>query len=139
MPVWRQSPGMSEADRDGFLARLRPGGEGVAFAVLGGSFAEGIDLPGGSLSGVFVATLGMPAVEAGNEAVRERLEALFGSGFDYAYLVPGLRKVVQAAGRLVRSPTDRGVVHLIDPRFARPDVQALLPGWWPAMSRVVCP
>ena len=62
--------------------------------------------------------------------MRARLERLCGAGFDYAYLVPGLQKVVQAAGRVIRTPADRGVVHLLDDRFARRDVRALLPGWW---------
>ncbi len=131
IPSWRQLPAMSSAQRQQFLDRLRPGGHGVAFAVLGGSFAEGVDLPGGRLAGAFIATLGLPALDARIEAISERLDALFGSGFDYAYLIPGLRKVVQAAGRVVRSPSDRGVIYLIDPRYHRPEVKALLPGWWP--------
>ncbi|HSW17065.1 MAG TPA: helicase C-terminal domain-containing protein, partial [Ramlibacter sp.] len=53
-----------------------------------------------------------------------------GAGFDYAYLYPGLRKVTQAAGRVIRTREDRGVVYLIDDRFRRPEVQALLPAWW---------
>jgi DNA excision repair protein ERCC-2 len=54
----------------------------------------------------------------------------FGAGYDYTYLFPGLQKVVQAAGRVIRGPDDRGVLYLIDDRFARPDVQRLLPAWW---------
>jgi Rad3-related DNA helicase len=57
---------------------------------------------------------------------------MFGSGHDYAYLYPGLQKVVQAAGRVIRTPADRGVVHLMDDRFNRDEVKALLPGWWMA-------
>ncbi|MEQ9508893.1 MAG: helicase C-terminal domain-containing protein, partial [Alloalcanivorax xenomutans] len=56
--------------------------------------------------------------------------ALFGDGYDYTYLFPGLRKVVQAAGRVIRTGDDEGVVHLIDDRFAHPRVRALLPSWW---------
>ncbi|MNT93876.1 hypothetical protein D3C72_2354480 [compost metagenome] len=58
------------------------------------------------------------------------MASLFGAGYDYAYLYPGLQKVVQAAGRVIRTTEDRGVVHLIDDRFARPEVQRLLPNWW---------
>jgi Rad3-related DNA helicase len=58
------------------------------------------------------------------------MAALFGDGYDYTYLYPGLQKVVQAAGRVIRTETDRGVVHLIDDRFARREVKALLPIWW---------
>lgn len=62
--------------------------------------------------------------------MRTRLEVAFGSGYDYAYLYPGMRKVVQAAGRVIRTPEDKGVVYLIDGRFSRPAVRALLPEWW---------
>jgi Rad3-related DNA helicase len=62
--------------------------------------------------------------------MRKTLQATFGAGYDYAYLFPGIRKVVQAAGRVVRTTTDRGTVHLIDDRFTRPEVRRLLPAWW---------
>jgi Rad3-related DNA helicase len=62
--------------------------------------------------------------------MRRRMARAFGAGYDYAYLYPGIRKVVQAAGRVIRTEQDHGVVWLIDDRFARPDVQALLPAWW---------
>ncbi|WP_458524489.1 ATP-dependent DNA helicase [Onishia taeanensis] len=130
IPHWRQTRGMDEAAREAFLERFAPGGQGIGFAVLGGAFAEGIDLPGERLIGAFIATLGLPPVEARQETLRERLEARFGRGFDYAYQYPGLNKVVQAAGRVIRTPEDRGVVVLMDDRFARPEVRALLPGWW---------
>ncbi|HEV3431605.1 MAG TPA: ATP-dependent DNA helicase [Paraburkholderia sp.] len=128
--TWMQSRTMDEAQQQGFVARFVEGGSGIGFAVLGGAFGEGIDLPGTRLIGTFIATLGMPQVNPVNEAMRERMETLYGAGFDYTYLIPGLRKVVQAAGRVIRSEADSGVVHLLDDRFARPDVRALLPAWW---------
>ncbi|MCC2955212.1 ATP-dependent DNA helicase [Massilia sp. IC2-477] len=130
VPAWRQERRMSEAERNAFLDRFTPGGQGVGFAVLGGSFGEGIDLPGERLIGAFVATLGLPQVNPVNEQLRERMGAMFGAGYDYTYLYPGMQKVVQAAGRVIRTETDRGVVWLIDDRFSRPDVRALLPAWW---------
>jgi len=130
VPQWRQSAGMREDERRDFLARFAPGGQGVGFAVLGGSFGEGIDLPGDRLVGAFIATLGLPQVNPVNERMKQRLQSAFGAGFDYAYLYPGLRKVVQAAGRVIRTREDRGVVWLIDDRFCRAEVRALLPGWW---------
>ncbi len=130
VPQWRQERRMGEAAQREFLARFVEGGQGVAFAVLGGAFAEGVDLPGRRLIGAFLCTLGLPQVNPVNEQVRARMQALFGQGHDYAYLYPGLHKVVQAAGRVIRSPEDRGVVHLIDDRFARADVRRLLPAWW---------
>jgi Rad3-related DNA helicase len=130
IPVWRQARRMSEPERADFLARFAAGGRGIGFAVLGGSFGEGVDLPGDRLIGAFVATLGLPQVNPVNEQLRQRMQAMFGAGYDYAYLYPGMQKVVQAAGRVIRTEQDRGVVWLIDDRFARKDVQALLPAWW---------
>jgi len=130
VPVWRQARRMSEGERADFLARFVPGGRGIGFAVLGGSFGEGVDLPGDRLIGAFVATLGLPQVNPVNEQLRQRMQAMFGAGYDYTYLYPGMQKVVQAAGRVIRTEHDRGVVWLIDDRFARPDVQGLLPAWW---------
>jgi Rad3-related DNA helicase len=124
VPAWQQSRGMSEAQQAAFLARFEDGGRGIAFAVLGGSFGEGVDLPGDRLVGAFIATLGMPAASPLNEEIRRRL------GFDYTYLVPGLQKVVQAAGRVIRTPQDRGVLHLLDERYGQRAVRALLPRWW---------
>ncbi|WP_321925163.1 ATP-dependent DNA helicase [Paraburkholderia guartelaensis] len=128
--VWLQSRTMDEAGQQAFVARFVEGGSGIGFAVLGGAFGEGIDLPGTRLIGTFIATLGMPQVNAVNEAMRARMDTLYGDGFNYTYLIPGLRKVVQAAGRVIRTEHDRGVVHLLDDRFAQPGVRALLPTWW---------
>jgi DNA excision repair protein ERCC-2 len=136
LALWRQEPGMTDDARCAFLARFSSGSQGIGFAVLGGSFSEGIDLPGSRLFGAFVVTLGLPQINGANNILRDRLEMLFGAGFDYAYLYLGLRKVVQAAGRVIRAPSDRGVVHLIDQRFAERRVQALLPAWWPKPALV---
>lgn len=130
VPVWCQRRSMSEAERVAFLARFEPHSAGVALAVLGGSFAEGIDLPGQRLIGAFVATLGLPQVNAVNEQFRRVVDATRGAGFEYTYLYPGLRKVVQAAGRVIRTTSDRGTLYLIDERFARAAVRELLPAWW---------
>jgi DNA excision repair protein ERCC-2 len=132
VPVWEQSRGMSEPEREAFLARFTPEGQGIGFAVLGGSFGEGIDLPGRLLIGAFIATLGLPQLNPVNEEMKKRLDQRFGPerGHDYAYLYPGLQKVVQAAGRVIRTPEDEGVIHLIDDRFATPRVRRLLPDWW---------
>ncbi|MCZ2495251.1 ATP-dependent DNA helicase [Xylophilus sp. Kf1] len=132
IPLWEQSRGMDETARDAFLQRFAPAGRGIGFAVLGGVFGEGIDLPGDRLIGAFIATLGLPQLNPVNERLRERLDQRFGSGagYDYAYLFPGLQKVVQAAGRVIRSASDQGCVWLMDDRFARPATRRLLPDWW---------
>jgi len=130
VPAWCQRRGMDGAERTAFLARFADDGAGIGFAVLGGAFAEGIDLPGSRLIGAFVATLGLPQVNPVNEEMKRRLDRCAGDGYGYTYLYPGIRKVVQAAGRVIRTPTDRGHLFLIDDRFGRPQVQRLLPAWW---------
>jgi len=130
VPHWCQSRRMQEGEQREFLARFTDTSQGIAFAVLGGAFAEGIDLPGQRLIGAFVATLGLPQVNPVNEQIRARMQDLFGAGYDYTYLYPGLRKVVQAAGRVIRTEDDEGAVVLIDDRFQRAEVRALLPRWW---------
>jgi len=132
VPFWEQTRGMQEAARSAFLDRFTEHSKGVGFAVLGGAFAEGIDLPGNRLIGAFIATLGLPQVNPVNEQFKARLEQLFGRGlgYDYTYLYPGLQKVVQAAGRVIRTQSDEGVVHLIDDRFGRSQIRRLLPSWW---------
>ncbi|SFB84810.1 ATP-dependent DNA helicase [Massilia yuzhufengensis] len=137
VPAWRQERRMSELERAAFLERFTLKGRGVGFAVLGGSFGEGIDLPGTRLIGAFVATLGLPQVNPVNEQLRERMQAMFGAGYDYTYLYPGMQKVVQAAGRVIRTEDDRGVVWLIDDRFGKPDVRGLLPAWWDVDKRFI--
>jgi len=132
IPRWEQAPGMDERAREAFLARFVPDGQGVGFAVLGGAFGEGVDLPGSRLIGAFVATLGLPQVNPVNEQFKQRLGRQFGAGFDYAYLYPGVRKVIQAAGRVIRGDQDRGVLLLIDERFAEPRVRQMFPDWWQA-------
>jgi Rad3-related DNA helicase len=130
IPIWCQERGMSEPDRESFLRRFAPQGRGIGFAVLGGAFGEGIDLPGTRLIGAFIATLGLPQVTAVNEEMQRRMQLLFGAGYAYTYLYPGLQKIVQAAGRVIRTTEDQGSVYLMDERFAQPDVRRLLPRWW---------
>ncbi|MCW5654508.1 ATP-dependent DNA helicase [Hydrogenophaga sp.] len=130
IPVWSQSRGMTEPQRESFIARFTEDSQGIGFAVLGGAFGEGIDLPGRRLIGAFIATLGMPAVSPLNEQMRQRLQRQTGAGFEHTYLYPGVQKVVQAAGRVIRAPSDSGTVWLLDDRFAQPGVRALLPAWW---------
>lgn len=130
IPLWAQAPGMDETARQAFLDRFVANGQGVGFAVLGGAFGEGVDLPGTRLIGAFVATLGLPQVNPVNEQFKQRLGRQFGAGFDYAYLYPGVRKVIQAAGRVIRGDQDRGVLVLIDERFAEQRVQQMFPAWW---------
>lgn len=130
VPQWQQNARMDESQQAAFVERFRSGHGGIGFAVLGGSFAEAIDLPGDQLIGAFVATLGLPQVNPVNEELRRRLHALLGQGHAHTYLYPGLRKVLQAAGRVIRSESDHGVLWLMDERYAQAQIRALLPAWW---------
>lgn len=130
IPQWAQSRRMDETARQGFLDQFTHASKGIGFAVLGGAFGEGIDLPGARLIGAFVATLGLAQLNPVNEQIKLRMAALFGAGYDYTYLYPGVQKVVQAAGRVIRTQSDQGTLFLIDDRFAEHKVQQLLPRWW---------
>jgi Rad3-related DNA helicase len=134
---WTQDRRMDASARQAFLSRFVPDGRGVGFAVLGGVFAEGVDLPGSRLIGVFIATLGLPPVSPVQEQFRSRLDRLFGADSGYADLVPAMHKVVQAAGRILRTPEDRGTLWLLDDRYARDEVRRLLPVGWRLRGSVV--
>jgi DNA excision repair protein ERCC-2 len=130
VPVWTQARQMDEASRHAWLQRFDAAGQGIGFAVLGGVFGEGVDLPGKRLIGAFIATLGLPQFDEVNQAICERMQERFGRGHDYTYLYPGLQKVVQAAGRVIRTDTDTGTVLLMDDRYTEERIRALLPPWW---------
>ncbi len=130
IPQWRQDRAMGSEARQAFLARFEPQGRGLGFAVLGGVFAEGVDLPGPLLIGAFIATLGLPPVSPVQTAVQARLAQLLGTDGAGADLVPAMQRVVQAAGRVLRTPQDRGWLWLLDDRYAQPRVRDLLPPSW---------
>ncbi|HEV8541237.1 MAG TPA: helicase C-terminal domain-containing protein [Verrucomicrobiae bacterium] len=127
-----QTFGMKEVEREQFIAKFRNDAERthVAFTVLGGIFGEGIDLVGDRLIGVVVVGVGLPQICLERDLIREQVQQLGRAGFDYAYTFPGMNRVLQAAGRVIRSETDRGVVLLIDERFRQPQYRKLLPAWW---------
>jgi Rad3-related DNA helicase len=89
-----------------------------------------VDLPGSLLIGAFIATLGLPPVSVTQDHIQARLDTLFGAGHGYADLVPAMQRVVQAAGRVLRTPEDRGWLWLLDDRYGRAEVVELLPRWW---------
>ena len=112
------------------LEDLAQGEPTLLLAVLGGVFAEGVDYPGEMLSAVFVVSPGLPQLEPERELIKRHLQEAYGDGFGYAYLIPGLRRVVQAAGRLIRGEEDRGAIVLLGRRFLQPRYAALLPEDW---------
>jgi len=129
-PIWVQRRSMSPLDREAYLERFSEQGRGIGFAVLGGVFAEGIDLPGTRLIGAFIATLGLPQFNPVNAEIERRMQSQFGSGYEFTYLYPGVQRVIQAAGRVIRTSTDEGTVVLIDDRYRDTAVRKLLPDTW---------
>jgi len=127
-----QRPDLSDFERRHILAALEaPPPEGILlFAVSGGMYAEGVDYPGELLSGVFVVSPALPQVSFERELLRRYFDEREEAGFDYAYLQPGMTRVVQAAGRLIRSETDRGVIALICRRFLEEPYARYLPRDW---------
>ena len=123
---------MSEAERDAFLEKFTDEKDQrlVGFAVMGGIFGEGIDLEGDRLSAAAIVGVGLPGISLENELIRQYFDRLDGAGFEYAYRYPGIIRVLQAAGRVIRSETDRGAVMLIDDRYATARYRALLPEHW---------
>ncbi|WEG12941.1 ATP-dependent DNA helicase [Pullulanibacillus sp. KACC 23026] len=127
-----QDPNMAEEEREAFLNHFQPRVEGsfVGFSVLGGMFSEGIDLKGDRLNGVFVIGVGLPQIGLERDVIKTHFDKMGKNGFDYAYVFPGINKVLQAGGRLIRSETDTGQITLVDDRFLTTNYQRLLPPDW---------
>jgi len=127
-----QKSGMSESDRVAFLDRFsaKHCRTLAGFAVMGGIFGEGIDLVGDRLSGVAIVGVGLPGISLENNLIREYFKQTQNAGFEYAYLYPGINRVLQAAGRVIRTSRDRGVVLLIDQRFSTYRYRSLFPTTW---------
>lgn len=127
-----QVPGMSEEDRLAFLDSFveEPQETMIAFAVMGGIFGEGIDLVGERLGGVVIVGVGLPQVCLERNLIRDHFQEKNNAGFLFAYTFPGMNRVLQAVGRLIRTETDQGKALLIDKRFAYRDYNGLFPPWW---------
>ena len=127
-----QASGMDEAAREAYLAQFSSCNTQtlVGFCVLGGVFSEGIDLAGTALIGCIIVGVGLPQIGPEQDALRDYYEAVRNNGFAYAYQYPGMNKVLQAAGRVIRTPNDRGLVLLIDSRYTRAEYHRLMPLHW---------
>ncbi|MEJ0090108.1 MAG: ATP-dependent DNA helicase [Limisphaerales bacterium] len=130
--ILEQRPEMTESEREAFLAAFASDHAKtlVGFAVLGGMFGEGIDLVGERLIAAVVVGVGLPQLNVERDLMRDHFQSRNGKGFDYAYTFPGMNRVVQAVGRVIRSETDRGIVLLIDRRFADARYRHLFPKHW---------
>lgn len=126
-----QRQGMGHHERNAFLeAFSKKDGSLVGFCVLGGVFSEGVDLRGEKLIGTIIVGMGLPKITAEQNLLRDYFEKTREHGFAYAYTYPAMIKVQQAAGRVIRSETDQGVVVLIDDRYAQPQTYRLFPKAW---------
>ncbi|MDO4479423.1 MAG: ATP-dependent DNA helicase, partial [Lachnospiraceae bacterium] len=127
-----QARGMYEMDREIFLENFYedPRQSLVGFCVMGGIFAEGIDLIGSKLIGAIVVGTGLPQIAGEREIIRQYYDEAGENGFDFAYRIPGMNKVMQAAGRVIRTLEDKGVIVLLDDRFLSRDYHSLFPREW---------
>ena len=130
--VIRQQNFMSESDREEFLSQFEQVGDRsmTAFCVMGGIFSEGIDLTNDKLIGTVVVGTGLPQVCAERDIIMNYFKEKGMDGFDYAYRFPGMNKVLQAAGRVIRTHEDTGIIGLLDERFAGRDYTCLFPREW---------
>lgn len=133
-----QEQGMNELEREAFLNAFQPHPERtrLVFAVMGGVFSEGVDLPGDRLNGVVVVGAGLPQIGLENNVLRDYFDRSGRNGFNYAYVFPGMNKVLQAGGRLIRTEEDTGVLVLVDDRFTQEPYRSLLPEEWLDYKRI---
>lgn len=126
-----QTKGMTLSQKDEFIASFKDDGKTrIAFCVLGGSFSEGIDLPGDRLIGVICVGVGLPGLSNENNIIRDYYDEKNGCGYDYAYTYPGMNSILQAVGRVIRTETDKGIAVLIDDRYSEPKYIHLFPNEW---------
>lgn len=127
-----QHASMTELEREEFLNEFTEESEEtlVGFCVMGGIFSEGIDLIGDRLIGTAVVGTGLPQVSCEREILKDYYDEKGEQGFDYAYRYPGMNKVLQAAGRVIRTKEDTGTILLLDERFLNRDYRNLFPGEW---------
>lgn len=130
--ILMQSPSMQEKDREEFLAQFETEQKEtlLGFCVMGGIFAEGIDLTGEKLIGAVIVGTGLPQISCEREILKHYYDKKNENGFDYAYRFPGMNKVLQSAGRVIRTRNDRGIILLLDERFCSPDYRNLFPREW---------
>ena len=132
---------MTESEREEFLAEFEKEREQslVAFCVMGGLFSEGIDLKEERLIGAVIVGTGLPMVCTEQEILKGYFEETESDGFAFAYQYPGMNKVMQAAGRVIRTAADKGVILLLDDRFLRREYRELFPREWADVSNVTLP
>lgn len=138
LEICMQTSNMQEQEREQFLQMFEQEREGslVAFCVMGGIFSEGIDLKNDKLIGAIIVGTGLPQISNERQILKDYYDERGLSGFDYAFRYPGINKVLQAAGRVIRTQEDRGIILLLDERFLQADYAPLFPREW--KERKVC-
>lgn len=138
LKVFKQESNMDEDERQAFLEHFeeRPHETTLGFCVLGGVFSEGIDLKADRLIGAIVVGTGLPGLGSERELLRTYFDEKSGQGFDYAYLFPGMNKVLQAGGRVIRTESDKGIIALLDERFNYSGYQRLFPREWIPFEKI---
>lgn len=131
----KQKQNMSEEEKTDFLEGFKKNNNLLVFCVLGGMFSEGVDLPGNQLIGSIIIGVGYPKISMENEIIKEFYKE---NGYDYAYIFPGINKVQQGVGRVIRTETDKGRVLLIDDRYITNKYGMLLPSEWYPINKYLC-
>ncbi len=129
-----QSKNMDSKEREAFISLFENDSHMAAFAVMGGIFSEGIDLKGEKLIGVAIVGTGFSMINLENNFIKDFHNARDEEGLAYAYVYPGFNKVLQSAGRVIRTENDRGAVLLIDRRFMRQEYIDMMPYWWHSLE-----
>lgn len=130
--VFAQENNMTYTQKEEFLSNFKDdtGVLRIGFCVLGGSFSEGVDLPGSRLIGTIIVGVGLPGISSERNIMKEYFDNTREGGYDYAYTYPGMNRILQAAGRVIRTETDRGVVVLLDDRYATEQYKMMFPLHW---------
>ena len=139
--VIEQRKNMTTAEKREFLAEFEKESESylIGFCVMGGIYSEGVDLAGDSLIGAVIVGIGIPALSYEREAISAYYNEKYEEGKQFAYIYPGMNRVLQAAGRVIRREDDKGVVVLIDDRFDDPIYKSVIPKLWSGMKFIADP
>ena len=134
IPTRLQQRDADERGQQEFLSGFFEASRQLGFAIMGGRFAEGIDYRGDALIGAIIVGVGLPQASREQQLIQQDFESVELDGFDYAFRFPGLIRVMQSAGRVIRDENDRGVLVLLDRRFRQPGYTRHLPDWWRMQS-----
>jgi len=132
----KEESNLTKLQREEFLNEFSNKGRLISFCVLGGSFSEGIDLVGDKLIGAIIVGVGMPQISRERDILKGYFELNYNRGFDYAYTFPGMNKVMQAVGRVIRTENDKGAILLIDYRYLTNKYTSLMPSEWSNHKRI---